>query len=109
MSRWSDTSDEDTRRDKRREYEGDVFYDAWRRGIDPDRAVQCASDCYYDGKSAEECVDGTAREIRRERERRQERQWEEEQQERAYYEAQQQEPEPEEQPPEPVSADGGQS
>ena len=57
-------------REDDRKYEADVFYEAWRRGVDPDRAVECASDCRIDGYSPEECVDGTAREIRREHERR---------------------------------------
>lgn len=75
------------RRDERREYEADVSYEAWRRGMNPDRAVGCASDCYYDGKSASECVDGTQREIRREREAREQRQMEEEEYYRQMQEA----------------------
>jgi len=57
-------------RDERREFEGDVFYEAWRRGLNPDRAVQCADDCYCDGRTPEQCVDGYARRVRAERERR---------------------------------------
>lgn len=76
----------------RSEYESEVFYEAWRRGIDPDRAVRCADDCYYDRRSAEECVDGTARQIRAEREKRQQAEAEElalyEKQQRAYWEEQ---------------------
>jgi len=70
MGYW-DQDERERRDEERRQYSGDVFYEAWRRGIDPDRASECASDCYYDGKSASECVDGTARDIRREREARQ--------------------------------------
>ena len=82
----------------RSKYESEVFYEAWRRGVDPERATQCASDCYYDRRSPEECVDGTAREIRREREARQMAKYEEERQiaeaNRAYYEQQQPDEEP---------------
>ena len=77
-------------RDDQREYEGDVFYEAWRRGMDPDRAVRCANDCYWDGKTASECVDGTAIEMRRERERREEEAMMAQEQERQYYEQQEQ-------------------
>lgn len=73
-------------RDARREFEADVFYDAWSRGLNPDRATQCADDCYYDGRTASECVDGYARQVERQR---QERQMEEDRQaqeyEAAYY------------------------
>ena len=51
---------------ERREYEGDVFYESWRRGLNPDRAVECAYDCYWDGKSVEQCVDETAIRVRSE-------------------------------------------
>jgi hypothetical protein len=67
------------RRREEREYQADVEYEAWRRGINPDRASECASDCYYDGKTASECVDGTQRELRRQREARELRMFEEEQ------------------------------
>ena len=50
-----------------REFEHDVFYEAWRAGMNPDRAVECASDCYWDGKTPQECVEGHARAIRRAR------------------------------------------
>jgi hypothetical protein len=67
------------RRQEEREYQADVEYEAWRRGMNPDRASACASDCYYHGKTASECVDGTQREIRRQREARELAQMEEEQ------------------------------
>ena len=47
-------------RDERHKYEGDVFYEAWRRGLNPDNAVECAEDCYYDDRTPEQCVDGYA-------------------------------------------------
>lgn len=78
--------DEDDRWDR---YRGDVFYEAWRRGIDPDRAADCARDCFYDGRSAEECVNGTANEIRREQKRREEQRYQEIEMERRAYEEQQ--------------------
>jgi len=98
MSRWSDRDSFERREEERREYRADVFYEAWRRGIDPDRASECASDCYYDGRSASECVDGTAAQIRREREARQEREYEEERQMAAEYERQRELAEEQEQP-----------
>lgn len=52
------------------EFRGDVFYEAWRRGLNPDRAVDCASDCFYDGRSPSECVDGFERSERRRRDER---------------------------------------
>lgn len=58
-------------REALRKFEGDVFYEAWSRGINPDRAAECAYDCYRDGITPTECVDGTARMERRERESRQ--------------------------------------
>ncbi len=59
-------------RDDRRKFENDVFYDAWSRGLNPDRATECADDCYYDGRTASECVDGYARQVERQRQARQE-------------------------------------
>ena len=59
-------------RDERRKFEGDVFYEAWRRGLDPDRATQCADDCYYDGRSPESCVDGYQHKVERARQQRRE-------------------------------------
>lgn len=58
--------------DKSRKYCDDVFYEAWRRGVDPDWAADCAEDCYYDGWSPEECVDQMIARDRRKRERRRE-------------------------------------
>lgn len=52
------------RDDERRNYEADVFYAAWRRGLDPDRATECADDCYWNGRTPTECVDGFARKER---------------------------------------------
>ena len=83
---WYDDDERSRRDEERRQYSGDVFYEAWKRGIDPDRASECASDCYYDGKSASECVDGTEHKIRREREAREQRLSEEEYYEQMYRE-----------------------
>ena len=47
-------------REERRRFEADVYYEAWRQGRDPDRYSECAEDCYYDGKSPQECVADTA-------------------------------------------------
>lgn len=49
-------------------FEYDVFYEAWTRGLNPDRATECASDCYYAGRTASECVDGYERQVERQRE-----------------------------------------
>jgi len=54
----------------RRKFEGDVAYEAWRRGLNPDRAVECADDCYWDRKTPEECVEAFARKERARREAR---------------------------------------
>lgn len=73
MSRWDESYEQrrDRDREERRQFEGDVFYDAWRRGLDPDRAVECADDCREAGRTAEQCVDGLAQRVRDQREARQ--------------------------------------
>lgn len=53
---------------ERRKYESDVWYEAWRRGYDADRATKCAEDCYYAHRTPEECVEGYASRVRAERE-----------------------------------------
>jgi hypothetical protein len=72
MSRWDESYEDrrDREREERRRFEGDVFYDAWRRGLDPDRAVECADDCREAGRTAEQCVDGLAQRVRDQREAR---------------------------------------
>lgn len=57
------------RREEERRYEADVYYEAWRSGMDPERAVSCALDCYDAGRTAEECVSHTRSRIYREQER----------------------------------------
>lgn len=69
--------------DERRKFSSDVFVEAWSRGLNPDRATDCADDCYYGGRSASECVDGYARQVNRQRAARIEQEQSEEQ---AYYE-----------------------
>ena len=66
------------RRDEINKYEADVYYEAWRRNENPDRAVDCAQDCYWEGHSADECVDGYQRRRAR-REKQEQEQWPEEQ------------------------------
>lgn len=61
MSRWRE------HREREREFESEVFYEAWRSGLNPDRAAECAADCYWDGKTPQECVDDHARAMRRAR------------------------------------------
>lgn len=51
-------------RDERREYKADVFYEAWCRGYNPDKAVDCAYDCFDAGRSPKQCVDGYAQRVR---------------------------------------------
>lgn len=68
MSRWNDR--DNTEQERRREFENDVFYDAWRRGLNPDRATECAMDCYWEGRSPEQCVDGYEARVRAQREQR---------------------------------------
>lgn len=77
MSRWDDRDRSEESR--RREFESEVFYEAWRRGLNPDRATDCAQDCYWDHRSPEECVDGYEARVRRQQEQ---RRYEEEQQQR---------------------------
>lgn len=84
MSRWNDR--DNTEQQRRREFENDVFYDAWRRGLNPDRATECAMDCYWEGRTPEQCVDGYEAQVRRQREQ---RRYEEEQEEMAYWHHQQ--------------------
>ncbi len=55
---------------EREEYEADVFYEAWRRGYNPDNAVECAYDCFDYGCSPEACVDGYAQRVKARREER---------------------------------------
>jgi hypothetical protein len=50
---------------------GDVYYEVWRRGGNPDRVDEDrVLDCMYDGRSAEECADRYMSEVWRRRERR---------------------------------------
>lgn len=75
---WDDRNEEQRRRD----FEGDVFYEAWRRGLNPDRATDCAMDCYHDGRTPDQCINGYEAHARRQREQRrqeQEQQWPDEQ------------------------------
>ena len=52
-------------RDKRSEYRGDVQYEIWRSGGNPDLADdECIDDCYDAGSYPEECA---VTEIRRQR------------------------------------------
>lgn len=76
---WRDRMDR--QREERRQYENDVWYEAWRNGYNPDRATECAQDCYEAQRSLEQCVEGYASRVRAERERR-----ELAQAEREYYE-----------------------
>lgn len=69
MSRWNDR--DRTEQQRRRDFESDVFFEAWRRGLNPDRATDCAQDCYWDGRSPEQCVDGYEARVRAQREQRQ--------------------------------------
>lgn len=59
-----------SRRDEIRKYENDVFYEAWSRGLNPDRAVECAEDCYWNGREPEQCVDGYQRHLLQQRQQR---------------------------------------
>jgi len=94
MSRWSDTSDEDRRREERREYERDVFYDVWRSGRDTDRIDDArVADHYYRGDSAESAAAHEIRIQRQAEEARQEARDYEAEQERHYYEQLQEQPE----------------
>jgi len=70
MGRWDESYEDrrDREREERRQFEGDVFYDAWRRGLNPDRAVECADDCRDAGRTPEQCVDGYASKVRQQRE-----------------------------------------
>lgn len=54
--------------DEKHKYEMDVFYEAWRRGLNPDNAVNCADDCYWNQRTPEQCVDGYQSRLRNRRE-----------------------------------------
>ena len=44
-------------REERRRFEGDVFYEVWRRGGDTDRInYDQLDDCYYDHHEPEVCA-----------------------------------------------------
>jgi N-methylhydantoinase B/oxoprolinase/acetone carboxylase alpha subunit len=53
----------------RRKFESDVFYEAWVRGYDAERAAQCADDCYWNHRTPEQCVDDYGARVRAEHER----------------------------------------
>lgn len=69
------------RREEERRYEGDVWYEVWRSGGNPDRVdLDRVSDAFYDGLSTEDCA---SRELRRQRPTQpqsEEQQWPDEQQ-----------------------------
>ena len=45
------------REEEHRNYRGDVFYDVWRSGGNPDRVdYDRVRDCYYDGVRHEDCA-----------------------------------------------------
>ncbi len=53
------------RNEERRQYHGDVTYDVWRRGGNPDRVdYDRVDDAYYNGEQSE---DAASREIRKQR------------------------------------------
>lgn len=77
-------SDYDERRAKEREdqrrYEGDVFYEVWRAGGNPDRINDDrVSDRYYNGDSSEQAARSELSHQRRARERQQEEEYFDEQ------------------------------
>lgn len=54
-------------RKARQEYAGDVMYEVWRSGGNPDLVdYDCTDDCYYDGRDSDSCARD---EIRRQRRR----------------------------------------
>jgi hypothetical protein len=64
MSRWS-TDDYESRREEKRKYENDVFYDVWRSGGNPDRInYDRVSDGYYDGRDSESMARSELRAMR---------------------------------------------
>jgi hypothetical protein len=77
----------------RRKFESDVFYEAWVRGYDAERAAQCADDCYWNHRTPEQCVDDYGARVRAEHERQELARMEEEyhlaQAAREHYEQQQ--------------------
>jgi hypothetical protein len=47
---------------KRDDYFGDVVYEVWRRGGNPDLVDrECTDECYWHGVEAEECAIETTR------------------------------------------------
>ena len=52
---WYDRDEQDKRREEERRYEGDVMYDVWRGGGNPDAVdYDRARDAHYDGVRAED-------------------------------------------------------
>lgn len=53
---WHERTEED-RREERREYEADVFYEVWRGGGNPDAIDYDHTDnAYYNGIPADDCA-----------------------------------------------------
>lgn len=73
----------------RREYDGDVFYEVWASGRDPDRInYDRVGDHYYGGDSSDEAAEDEIRHMRQAEERRREEREAEEQREYAALEEQ---------------------
>ena len=87
MSYWDESYEErqDRRRQERREYEADAYYEAWRSGVDTDRVTyERMEDAYYDGLPPE----SVANQIRREDRLRQEMHEQQEMMEAEYHQQQ---------------------
>jgi len=70
--------------DDRRKFEGDVAYEVWRGGGNPDSISETRlDDCYWERHDAEECGRGIIREQRQQRE---DRQMMDQRQEQEYFE-----------------------
>ena len=54
---WYDRAEQERRDEERRQYHGDVTYDVWCSGGNPDRIdYDRVEDCRYAGETAEQCA-----------------------------------------------------
>ncbi len=65
-----------------RDYHGDVFYEVWRSGGNPDAVdYDRVEDCRWDYQEPEECAAGIMREEHNRRQKAQQAEWEQREQE----------------------------
>ncbi len=71
---------------ERADYHGDVIYEVWRSGGNPDRVSDdCIADCYDGGREAEACAHDELHRQQQARQQQQMIQQQQEEEEEAYY------------------------